>query len=83
MEPRSPSGHRYIKADLAKACSPYYVQGRRKSCVAFVAIGLLLVGGGLVVGLVLRRIDLGIAISSLFAAILSIIEVSLAWFQAS
>jgi hypothetical protein len=32
---------------------------------------------------VLHRMDLGIAISSLFAAILSIIEVLLVWFQAS
>jgi hypothetical protein len=56
---------------------------RKALCVAFAAIGLLSGGGGLAAGLVLRRMDLGIAISSLFAAILSIIEVLLVWFQAS
>jgi hypothetical protein len=56
---------------------------RKALCVAFAAIGMLSVGGGLAAGLVLGRMDLGIAISSLFAAILSIIEVLLVWFQAS
>jgi hypothetical protein len=56
---------------------------RKALCVAFATIGLLSVGGGLAVGLVLGRMDLGIAVSSLFAAILSIIEVLLVWFQAS
>jgi hypothetical protein len=56
---------------------------RKALCVAFIVIGLLSVGGGLAAGLVLDRLDLGIAISSLFAAILSIIEVLLMWFQAS
>lgn len=78
-----------LGTDTSKLTSPRHALlitckvDRKALCVAFAAIGLLSVGGGLAAGLVLRRMDLGIAISSLFAAILSVIEVLLVWFQAS
>ena len=52
-----------------------------KLCVAFVVICLISVYGGLAVGVVLGRMDLGISISSLFAEVLSTLEVLLVWFQ--
>ena len=55
---------------------------RKALCVAFVVICLISVCGGLAVGVVLGRMDLGISISSLFAAILSTLEVLLVWFPA-
>jgi hypothetical protein len=56
---------------------------RKALCVVFAATGLSSMCGGFAVGFVLGRVDLGIAISSLFAAILSTMEVLLVWFQAS
>ena len=49
-------------------------------CVVSAAICFISVVGGVVLGLVLHRPDLGITISSLFAAALSTIEVLLIWF---
>jgi hypothetical protein len=53
-----------------------------KLYIVFVVICLISVCGGLAVGVVLGSMGLGISISSLFAAVLSTLEVLLVWFQA-